>query len=699
MPDTIKKKDRDDLLKMNDEDKISLVMSDYANAEKARIEPNERNRRYRKAYFQKEYVPGVSEDVDPKAKTDGRSHMWIGIGRAIVDTAMSAISEAIFSVDPFVKIEPTEVGDEKAATAFENLFAYRSRQMKLKHLLKNNMLFQACLYDYAIARVGWLIKTGYVPHTTLVQKLIKLTKIGLRYPRTVAQTEMIPKYDAVDRPDVEFLDTLLTYPDSHAIDFEDSRYFMYLKKTNRSAMKKRERTKENEGGYYENVDKIEPGSYPGLKAEQKTEGKDDVDPDAEADMVQILPYYTPDAMVEIANGKWVVHKQKMTGFPFTKMTYTQPNHQWSGIGLMEGIEKLQLDINQLIRLRRDNINFIVNAMGVVNEILFAHKKQTFENRPGKMLGIRFGDATKAIYYNRPPDVTQTITQEVNFQVSMTERISGIGDTMQGVWRQGGRRTATEVAEVAEGGAGRVGEIAREIEEKNIVDIVYLVYNQEQLNLTEEVRYRILGKQGYEYRKVRKEDIFHKGAFDVKPVGSKFEANRTVRINQFLQAVGIIAQNPIFMQNTDTDELQKAIWSRLGEKDPERFILNADKTDYLIPPEMENVILASGSELQPGSRDKHEEHILSHREYTERSEFMSLSPEIQDNFEKHIHAHEEQMQAMQQAGQQKRPGMPTEGGNILGQPFDQAMAGGLQSPAGGRPPGGGMPTTPPPFGGG
>jgi len=673
---------------MKDEDIISLVMADYSVAKQARTTPNEKNRRYRKAYFQKEYVPGVSEKEDPKAKTDGRSHVWIGVTRAIVDTFVAAVAGSVFSVDPCAKIEPTEEGDEDASQQFENLFAYRAsrHQMNLKHHFKNNWLFQASLYDYAIARVGWKIEKGYMPQVIDVEGEIKLSRF--RYPRTRQEIKLIPIYDAVDRPDVEVLDTLLTYPDPHATDFDDSRYFMYLSKTNISAMRKREKTKENPFGFYENIDKIEPNSYPGLEASQKTEGKDELEKQSEANLVQLLPYYTPNAMVVIANNKWVVHKEEMMGFPFSKMTVVQPNHQWSGVGIVEGIEHLQLDINQLVRLRRDNINLIVNPIGIINEILFAHKKQDFKTRPSKMLGIRFGDPTKAIHYERPSDVTQTVTQEVNFQVAMMERISMVGDTMQGIWRQGGRRTATEASQVAEGGASRIGEVAREIEEKNIVDIVYMVYNQEQLHLTEEVKYRILGKHGYEYFKSRKEDIFHKGAFDVRPIGSRYEANRVVKDNQFLQTVSIVSQNPAFMQITDAREVLKKLWS-IREKDPERFILDGDKTDYSIPPEMENIILTGGSDLEPGNRDKHEEHIPIHRGYTERPEFIKLPVGIQDNFERHIQAHEQAIEAMEQVGKQGQTALPNEPGNVLGQPFDKAQAGGLQSPAGGRP-GGGMP---------
>lgn len=683
--DTVKKRDRDNLLKMPDDEIIGMVMSgDIATSKKWRDGVNKRNKRYRRHYFQKESVP----ETEKKKKIKGRSKIWIGVVRAIVDTARVGIAEAIFSVEPNVKIEPTEIDDEVAAEIFESLFRFRAsrHQMNLRQILEDDWIFQMCLYDCAVARMGWRVEGRYVPTTieTEEKKVLGIFKRSEKKKETV----MPWKRDAVDRPEIEVLDTLLIYPDEHSFDFggsNPSRFFAYLQDTNISAMKKREKPKDNSGGIYENVKDIEPNSYPGIENVQKTEGKDEWEKTSEADLVQLANYYTPDAMVSIANGKWVVRKQKMSGYPFSKGVYCQPNHQWSGIPLVEGIESLQLDINHLYRMRRDNINFIVNALGIVNKAMFSGiKDQNFERTPGKMLSISFGDPSKAIHYDRPPDTTQALFQDIGFEMRMVERISGVGENRQGAWREGGRRTATEAGLVAEGGDLRLGNIARRIEENNIVDVVNLVYNLEQQHLTEETKYRILGKAGVEFRKITREHFLFKGSFDIIPVGSRYESNRLAKTNQYLQGVQIVGGNQIFMQITNAEEVLKNMWSELGIKDPERFLLNRSKTDYQIPPNMENILLANGHAIQPGNRDNHGEHIPIHQAHMESGK-VPLGNEV--FFEDHIDLHEQAEEQMKQAGKQMPSGLPTTQANMLGQPFQ--TAGGMRTPSGSEPSEGGM----------
>lgn len=683
-------RDRDRLYEMPDDEIIGLADSDFSTSSKWRDTVNVKNQRLRDHYFQKETVPKVSAQQDEKAKSEGRSHIYVGLIRAFVDTALSIICDTIYSQEQFIKIEPTEEGDESASEQFESLLHYRlgRSQMDFRRYLKEEWVFQALLYDFSVARFGWTVERGWIPQQTIIDKILNLALF--RYFRKYKETVMIPKMDAVDRPDMEVLNTLLCYPDEQSTDFggnNPSRYFIYLQETNRSALRKKEKTKENPYGIYQNVDKIEPNSYPGLKADQQTKDKTDTEKPSESDLIQFKNYYTSEAMVVIANNKWVVRRKRIAGFPFSKMTLTQPNHSWSGIGLVEGIEMLQLDVNQMVRMRRNNQSFIIEAVAVVNEALFAHKtNQDYRMHPGKTFAIRFGDPSKAIHFARPPDVTQTLTQEINFEVGMMERISGVSENVQGVWRVGGRRTATEADQVQQGTSLRFGEIIRSIEQKNITDAVYQIYNLEQLNLTEEVKFRILGKEGAEYKIIGKENIFHNGAFDVRPIGSRYETNRTIKTNQFLQAVGIVGQNPAFAQMSDMKEVLKQIWVRLGEKDPERFILDDSRTDYKIPPEIENTaFLAKGQQIEPGNRDDDGEHIAVHEQFIQQNA-TNFPVENLPLFEEHIQMHQQRLEALQQGkGQGQLPQTP---GNVLAQPFQ--TFGGRRTPEGG-----GMEGTPSP----
>jgi hypothetical protein len=678
---------RDDILRMKDDEIIKLVLDDYAKSKKQRDKINIRNKRYRDLYFQKDNTNKVSNEQDPQASSSGRCQLFIGIVRSIVDTAISMISQSIFSVQPFVKIEPTEEGDQKASANFEEFFAFRSsrQQMNLKWFLKNQWLFQACLYDYSIAKMGWLMKSGYIPQVVSETPLPNLKQF--RYRTKEEKIEMQPVFDAVDRPEIEILNTLLTYPDPSATDFDDSRFFIYLADTNKSALKRREKTIENPFGAYENIDKIEANSYIAKEGIQKTEGKiaGESEDGSDTDLVEQMFYYTPDAMVVLANRKWVIKKEQIFGYPFSKMTYVQPNHQWSGVGLVEGIEDLQLDINFITRLARDNRNLIVNAIGIVNRQLFGVKADLdFKQKPGKMYEIRYGDPSKAIYWHHIPDTTQGLEQDKEFDLRMVERIVGFGETQMGTWRGGGRRTATEADYVAEGANTRLGEIAREIEEKNIVDVVYFDYNLEQMYLSTEAQFRIMGRHGVDFRRFAKKDILHRGAFDIIPVGSRYEINRSLKTNQFLQGLDRLNQNQFFQQIADHKEVYKAMWSRLGEKDPDRFIMDESENNMMIPPDMENILLGAGHDLSIGNRDNHAQHIAIHTTYYSVGETSQVPPENIPKFEAHIALHQQAQTMLVQGANAPTGtppgGMPEEKGNILAQPFDQTYAGGTRTPA-------------------
>ncbi len=666
---------------MPEDEAIALILDDYAGSKKWRDVVNKRNRRYRNIYLQKDDTPKVSPQKEPKAETTKRSKIYIPLGKAVVDTASSVLSRTIFSQPRYITIEPTEPEDEEHSAAFEDLFHWQAgrSQMNLKHDFRDQFLFQLCLYDMAVARVGWLIKRGYVPAVSLKERMVRLALWLYRFRNTAPRVVMVPKNNATDRPDVEFLDTLRCFPDAWATDFDDSRFFIYLSDTDIDTLTKQEKTKKNPWGVYQKVRQIEPNSYPGKEDVQKTpeKDKDEYERPTEEDIVERMNYHTPDAMVIVANRKWIIRKRRMPGYPFTKGTYCPLNHQWNGIGLMEAMEQLQIDVNQLVRLRRDNENYIVNAIAVINRALFPdHTGKHFKMFPGKTLFTRSGDPSKAVHWERPPDLTQTFDQQVNFHINMIERVTGIAENAQAVWRLGGRRTATEAGLIAQGLETRLGEIGAAIEEKNLVDIVHMVYNQNQLNLTDEVKFRILGKRGWEYRKIDKQSILHKGAFDVKPVGSKFAADKAMHINQFLQAVNIVAANPVFLQMTNKEELLKQIWTKLGQKDAERYLLDQSATDYRVPPEMENMLMASGERIEPGNQDNDTEHIASHTEFMETGQYP---PENRFAFEEHIVKHQQRQMAMEQAGRNVQP-LPQAPENVLGQPYQ--MFGGMRTPAGG-----------------
>ena len=298
--------------------------------------------------------------------------------------------------------------------------------------------------------------------------------------------------------------------------------------------------------------------------------------------------------------------------------------------------------------------------------------------PGKTFVINQGDPTKAIHFARPPDTTQNILQDINFNLQITEKVTRISENAMASYRQG-RRTATEAGLVAQGTETMIGDISAKFEERNIVDIVNMTYNQNLQHLTDALKYRILGKAGYEFKKTGRMDIFHNGSFDVRPVGTKFSANKQLKDNQFLQTAQIVSGNPVFVQLSEMQVVLRELWTRSGVKDPEEFIKDMSDTDYSIPPEIENEnILGAGHSLKPGNNDVHSDHIPKHTEYMESGDY---DPQNKVFFEEHIALHnqaEEQLRAVSQGGGANLPQSPE---NVMGASFQQF--GGMRTPGGGE----------------
>lgn len=694
MPKGELSKSRDRILELPEDEQRDVILEDLKSSEIRRDKVNLANKRFRKMYFQKDEVPVLSEKESGHGKSDGRSHVYLPYARSMADSALSLLSRIIFPQDKFVAIEPTEVDDIEHSAAFEDLFYYRSgrAQMNLKQLFREQFLFQLLIYDCVVGRSGWLLQPGYVPKKTIYERVIELAFWRWAFPR--ARYTMERKNDAIDRPEFEVLDTLRIRPDPTAIDFDDSRFFMYLKDTNLSALRKREKTKKNPFGIWKNLGGkkgVTPNSYPGKDAESTSMeiSKNEPEDQPESDRVELIPYHTPDAMVVLANRKWVIRERRMPGYPFTKGSYIQPSGQWEGVGLMEGLEHLQLHINQLFRLSMDNDNAIIGALTVVNrELLSQVENRNIKLWHGKCL-VTSGDPSKAIWRDRPPDLTQGLQPRINFLIYVGERLTNISENAQGVARIGGRRTATEAGLIAAGLETGIGEIASSIEDKSMADIVYLTYNQEILNLTRAAKFRILGRKGAAFRTIERDGILHRGSFDVRPLGSKFFANKVMQVNQFMQGIELTGKVPHFQQIANWEELYKRMWIHLGEKNPERLTLDNSANDYRVPPEMENLLLAAGHVLELGNQDNDQEHIPVH---TQEMDTGNYPLENRPAYEEHIEKHNQRILAMEQSGSvtQMAPSpemgmegeggggeLPTEEANVIGDPFQNF--GGMRTP--------------------
>jgi hypothetical protein len=77
---------------------------------------------------------------------------------------------------------------------------------------------------------------------------------------------------------------------------------------------------------------------------------------------------------------------------------------------------------------------------------------------------------------------------------------------------------------------------------------------------------------------------------------------------------------------------------------------SDRAADLIAARNENLTLAAGEAVEPGSWDNHPVHLVEHNKYRKSMDFQAADPEVKKRFEHHCQRHEtlEEIQIARQA---------------------------------------------------
>ena len=128
--------------------------------------------------------------------------------------------------------------------------------------------------------------------------------------------------------------------------------------------------------------------------------------------------------------------------PFISTGYLMVPNDIYHIGPTEMIEQLQAAINEDTNQRRDNVQLILNRMGVILERALVSRADLV-SRPGGMIRIKSNssdDVSKAFQWADTPDVTQSSYMETQNQERFSQSLSGA----QVVAAGGGQTRAKDV---------------------------------------------------------------------------------------------------------------------------------------------------------------------------------------------------------------------------------------------------------------
>lgn len=560
------------------------------------------------------------------------SNTFLPIGKAIVDSGAAQLYNLLFSTPEYFEIEADDWEDFFFANEVTAHQKYRHQQMKFRHTCLK-AIQDACIFDYAITMTRWKLQGGYVPVPKKSIKTVTLGNITMKQQQVRAEVQWMP--DKIDRSDFMLIPFDQCYHDwaKGIEDFEDSRFFI----TERYEPIEKlvaESKLVHPWGKYNHIDTIikavsdkEQPLLENLGSDQQTEH-------IFSRRVKIVTYWTRDHFIDFAFGL-VLRRVNIWDWPFQKWQIFRVPNEFGGMGLLEPLERNQLDINASGNARRNLQNLISNPFGVADQSLFADEDGEPRLYPGKLAISKRGDVReKLMIYTPGTDTNITAFQDIETQVAMTERAAGISEAMQGAVSQG-RTTAREIEQVQQGAGGRIFTIASKLEAVCLEPAYFNLFLLEQVYLSKEEAFSQKGKYGDLFFTVGPANYMWKSLPRFKAKGVLSKQNDAVETQQFMTALGFAIQLPQFH---NIPEILTEMWRRLVPKNYEKFVKDPSIPQHNVPPETENLMIALGRNVEVSPLNNAQEHLKAHNALKQTPDFLTWPADRKQNLERHIQEH-------------------------------------------------------------
>lgn len=666
--------DRHKAYTMPDDELLQIIQDDWTESEDYFVGGGffDKFRRWEKLYnlhSEAPTTPAGSSGVE-QVKQSKRANNFYGLTTVLCDTVHAIISEALFPVDDFFFLRPTEFyDDEDIREAGKDMLTFDLKPERSDFRRKfDKHLRQAIHYQWSVIRVTYRVSGKNVmvePSAAgklkskvkdLAKKVLDSVNIDSdKYLKRKPAFEI--EYDPTgdQKPFIEVLNTFNTRPDPKAEDFDENcRRFQYETEVPWSFIYANVQNDDNPDGMYEEskVKLLEEDFRKSQNESEsdKTEGevqKNVPAPPRPMDMVKLRIWSTDSCeVVTDQNFQIILRKRKKDGWDFKKLCYADRLHRWEGYCVPERCEKHNLEINSIASSRRDNVNMAIEGILVINTDIVDTKKQDMTIYAGKQLKAD-GDARMAFHFERPPDVSQDVEREIQFVQSWAEKIIGPGDNQQGQYRKGANPTATESEIIQSALSTRMKPIIERIERDDLRWVLKMIMKMEQLYLTDEVKFTVLGPEGVYMRAISPKTLSMLGPdIDVTPIGSQVEQNRFYSRMEKLEAMKVIGSIPQMAQAVNWTKLLRQALETARFRGIDDLVIDDKEKFTTVPPEWENYILQR-EPIAIQEADDHEEHIAEHKQFMATAEYASLPRTTKYVFEAHVAQHEEAIKQSQQ----------------------------------------------------
>lgn len=631
------------LREMSDKEALERIQGDVEKAKSAKSQDMIRAKRYRNIY-QALDPPDVSIDETTGMSEDDKdiySNTYMPIGAALVDSTVTKIYNHFFSTEDYFEIAAKEFEDDDLALRVTAHMKQRHREMMFRYKIFLTLQIMSC-FDYSVTMARWLTRPGY--ENRRVTKQYNKMFGGIPFPYQETTIEPTWVWDYIDRPDIVVFDYFNSWHDASARNgLEDSKFFIDERDESIETLKMLAKTKDRWWGKYKNVSAVVKAS---MEAEKSIQGSyDPVDRKDNERSVRITRYWTHDHVVEYAHGK-MLSRTDLTGLPLQLWKLYELPSEFKGMGLLQRIERNQSDINASINSIRDFQNLITNPIAAVDAELASAEDGEVRLHPGKILTFSGGQAKDKIQFFQPGvDMTSNTLQHINMQFNMTRAVSRVSENDSGQYTSG-RRTATEAREVAEGSDSSIFNVASRLELTALESFYRYQFMLEQIFMTKEEQFRYYGEKAGEFVIVRPEDYrwAHVPRFFAR--GSAYRFYNDVKTQQFLAAMDRALMAPQF---NNLEAIYTKMWQLLDPRDYQQFIRDPRDKTHNVPPNMENMLLAQGHEIEVSPENDHQVHMQVHQDIMQTPDYNVWPDMFKMRMQEHIAEHQQAMNTALSSG--------------------------------------------------
>ncbi len=279
-----------------------------------------------------------------------------------------------------------------------------------------------------------------------------------------------------------------------------------------------------------------------------------------------------------------------------------------GIGIMEMIASLQIELNDTRNMNLNAKDLILNPMMQISEDADVPEEHMYAEA-GRVIRVRNMGQIAPIAF-ADPSLTG-FRHEASTKADM-EATASAPKALVGA-PQAGDETATENVNRIREANEAIVEIMSDVSDQVLTPILNMMYYLNMQFVREERVYRVLGptsrRSGELFKVLQPEDLA--GNYDFRIIGIRDFATRGMRAQQMRGFLDAFSRFPQVQQRMDVLEVAKEMALDLfDETRAARFFPSLRQKDLMTPDE-EHELMKLGRKVMPNERDNHQAHIARH----------------------------------------------------------------------------------------